>query len=112
MGVLYDRNEKFDTAKSTFEQLVQTFPAFDLIPEAQLRLGGVWGAHHRYDDGGWGCAILSRFDLTSPKFLELPHLDGYPRGAVMAAVSLARTFWGLALRCSDDLSSRNVRVGR
>ena len=56
------------------------------IAEA-LQLCGVWCAHHRYEHGGWGCAILSRFDLTSATFLELPHLDGYPRGAVMAAVS-------------------------
>eukprot|EP01051_Picozoa_sp_SAG22_P015548 SAG22_NODE_2046_length_3086_cov_3.806495_3_plen_418_part_00 len=66
------------------------------IAEA-LGLAGVWAGHHCYadangDGGTWGCAVLSRFGIVADSvpgaaaFLELPCLDGYPRGAVMCTV--------------------------
>ena len=68
LGVLYDRNEKFDTAKSTFEQLVQTFPAFDLIPEVQLRLGGVCKLLGQYDEGLRWLQLVLDADVCPPPF--------------------------------------------
>jgi endonuclease/exonuclease/phosphatase family metal-dependent hydrolase len=56
-----------------------------------LGLTGVWAGHHRYTDekgdgGVWGCAVLSKFDITEAEFLGLPCLEGYPRGAVLTTV--------------------------
>ena len=67
LGVLYDRNEKYDTAKSTFEQLVSTFPDFDMVPEAQLRLGGVCKLLGQYDDAlRWLQLVLSNETCPPP----------------------------------------------
>lgn len=56
-----------------------------------LEMCGVWAGHHHYtnengDGGVWGCAVLSKFDITDAKFLELSCLDGYPRGAVLTSI--------------------------
>lgn len=68
LGVLYDRNEKFDTAKSTFEQLCETFPEFDMIPEVQLRLGGVCKLLGQYDDGLKWLQLVLDADVCPPPF--------------------------------------------
>lgn len=68
LGVLYDRNEKFDTAKSTFEQLCETFPEFDMIPEVQLRLGGVCKLLGQYDDGLKWLQLVLDADMCPPPF--------------------------------------------
>ena len=68
LGVLYDRNEKFDTAKSTFEQLCQTFPEFEMIPEVQLRLGGVCKLLGQYDEGLKWLQLVLDADVCPPPF--------------------------------------------
>jgi glucose repression mediator protein len=68
LGVLYDRNEKFDTAKGTLEQLVSTFPEFDMVPEAQLRLGGVCKLLGQYDEGLRWLQMVLENDTCPPPF--------------------------------------------
>jgi tetratricopeptide (TPR) repeat protein len=68
LGVLYDRNEKFEVAKSTFEQLVAAFVDFEAGPEVQLRLGGVCKLLGQYDEGlKWFQAALDS-DTCPPPF--------------------------------------------
>eukprot|EP01052_Picozoa_sp_SAG31_P014025 SAG31_NODE_859_length_11432_cov_5.450631_5_plen_215_part_00 len=68
LGVLYDRNEKFETAKSTFEQLVTAFPEFEAVNEVQLRLGAVCKLMGLYDEGlHWFHESLQN-DTCAPPF--------------------------------------------
>ena len=87
-----------------------------------LGMSGVWAGHHRYtsghlqnayDGGTWGCAVLSRFDLQdTPAFLELPFLDGYPRGAVMAAVDCGGTPLKVISMHTEVCCSPEVRLSQ
>ena len=55
LGVIYDRNEKWDTARSTFEQLLTAFPDFEAAAEVKLRLGSV-------------CKLLGELDASCTWF--------------------------------------------
>jgi endonuclease/exonuclease/phosphatase family metal-dependent hydrolase len=61
----------------------------DCFEALARRLGmcGVWAGHHQYASGMWGCAVLSRFALSDPRFVRLEALRGYPRGAVSAVAA-------------------------
>ena len=72
----FDDRENGGARKDCFEALAR-----------RLEMCGVWAGHHRYGHGVWGCAILSRFALSDPRFVRLEALRGYPRGAVSAVAA-------------------------